>query len=170
MPPSLLTSSHLSRLSWSQSACASSVWVWLALFRGQYPKALFRRRTFHVPNLRLNIKFDFGATLARHLIQTALPHQTKNAVPNWFRRRSFAVICPSTPFREHSQFVKWFRWRTECRAKVKFDKTSTDSVELLPHLTKTAVPNWFRQRSFAILNSSVRFGTWVRVERRLNWA
>ena len=24
---------------------------------------------------------------------------------------------------------------------------STDSVELLPHLTKTAVPNWFRRRS-----------------------
>ena len=39
---------------------------------------------------------------------------------------------------------------------------------LLPHQTKTAVPIWFRRRSFAVLNSSVRFGTWV--ERRLNRA
>ena len=60
----------------------------------------------------------------------------------------------------------WFRRRTVCRVKVKFDKSSTDSVELLPHLTETAVPNWFRGRSFVVLNSSVRFGTWV--ERRLN--
>ena len=79
-------------------------------------------------------------------------------------------IGPSTPFRVHSQFVKWFRWRTVCRAKVKVDKTSTDSVELLPRLAKTAVANWFRRRSFAVLNSSVRFGTWARVERRLNRA
>ena len=35
---------------------------------------------------------------------------------------------------------------------------------LLPHQTKTAVTNWFRCRSFAILKS-VRFSTWV--ERRL---
>ena len=27
---------------------------------------------------------------------------------------------------------------------------------LLPHQTKTAAPNWFRRRSFAVLNSSVR--------------
>ena len=39
---------------------------------------------------------------------------------------------------------------------------------LLPHQTKTAVPIWFRRRSFAVLNSSVKFGTWV--ERRLNRA
>ena len=42
------------------------------------------------------------------------------------------------------------------------------SLPLLSHQTKTAVPNWFRHRSFAVLNSSVRFGTWV--ERRLNRA
>ena len=42
------------------------------------------------------------------------------------------------------------------------------SLPLLLHQTKTAVPNWFRHRSFAVLNSSVRFGTWV--ERRLNRA
>ena len=40
------------------------------------------------------------------------------------------------------------------------------NLPLLPHQTKTAIPNWFRHRSFAVLNSSVRFGTWV--ERRLN--
>ena len=39
---------------------------------------------------------------------------------------------------------------------------------LLPYLTKTAVPNWFRRRSFAVLNSSLRFGT--KEERRLNRA
>ena len=39
---------------------------------------------------------------------------------------------------------------------------------LLSHQINTAVPNWFRRRSFAVLNSSVRFGTWV--ERRLNRA
>ena len=60
----------------------------------------------------------------------------------------------------------WFRRRTVCRVKVKFDKSSTDSVELLPHLTETAIPNWFRGCSFVVLNSSVRLGTWV--ERRLN--
>ena len=38
----------------------------------------------------------------------------------------------------------------------------------LPHQIKTAVPNWFRRRSFAVLYSSVRFGTWE--QRRLNRA
>ena len=46
----------------------------------------------------------------------------------------------------------------------KFDKSSTlSNLTLLPHQTKTAVPNWFRH---TVLNSSVRFGTWL--ERRLN--
>ena len=40
------------------------------------------------------------------------------------------------------------------------------NLTLLPHQTKTAVPNWFRRRSFAVFNWSVRFDTWV--ERRLN--
>ena len=64
-------------------------------------------------------KFDFGATLTRHLIQTAhrvwslskvwqtldrlsnltlLPHQTKIGVPNWFRRRSFSALNLSVRF------------------------------------------------------------------------
>ena len=47
-------------------------------------------------------------------------------------------------------------------------RQTLSSLTLLPHQTKTAVPNWFRRRSFAVLNSSVRFGTWV--ERHLNWA
>ena len=65
-------------------------------------------------------KFDFGATLARHLID-------------------------GTPWVEQKL-------------------SSTASVELLvdqtfsPHLTKTAAPNWFRWRSFAVVNSSVWFG------------
>ena len=42
------------------------------------------------------------------------------------------------------------------------------NLTTLPHRIKTAVPKWFRHRSFAGLNSSVRFGT--RVERRLNRA
>ena len=42
------------------------------------------------------------------------------------------------------------------------------NLTLLPHQTKTAIPNWFRRCSFAVVNSSVRFGTWV--ERRLNRA
>ena len=42
------------------------------------------------------------------------------------------------------------------------------NLTFLPHQIKTAIPNWFRHRSFAVLNTSVRFGTWV--ERRLNRA
>ena len=42
------------------------------------------------------------------------------------------------------------------------------NLTTLPHRIKTAVPNWFRRRSFAGLNSSIMFGTWV--ERRLNQA
>jgi len=66
----------------------------------------------------------------------------------------------------------WFRWRTVCWAYVKFDKSSTDSGELntFPHQTKTAVPNWFRHRSFAVLNSSVRLSTCTWVEWHLNRA
>ena len=47
-------------------------------------------------------------------------------------------------------------------------RQTLSNLTLLPHQTKTAVPNWFRRCSFAVLNSSVRFGTWV--ERRLNQA
>ena len=47
-------------------------------------------------------------------------------------------------------------------------RQTLSNLTLFPHQTKTAVPNWFRRRSFAVLNSSVRFGTWV--ERRLNRA
>ena len=47
-------------------------------------------------------------------------------------------------------------------------RQTLSNLTRLPHQTKTAVPNWFRRRSFAVLNSSVRFGTWV--ERRLNRA
>ena len=42
------------------------------------------------------------------------------------------------------------------------------NLTTLPHRIKTAVPNWFRRRSFAEVNLSVWFGTWV--ERRLNQA
>ena len=38
----------------------------------------------------------------------------------------------------------------------------------LPYQIQTAEPNWFIRRSSAVLNSSIRFGTWV--ERRLNRA
>ena len=46
----------------------------------------------------------------------------------------------------------------------------TDPVELnvFAHQIKTAVPNWFRRRSFVVLNASVRLDTWV--ERCLNRA
>ena len=48
-------------------------------------------------------------------------------------------------------------------------RQTLSNLMLLLHQTKTAVPNWFRQvRSFAVLNSSVRFSTWV--EQRLNRA
>ena len=39
---------------------------------------------------------------------------------------------------------------------------------VVPHQMKTALANWFRRRSFAALNSSVRFSPWV--EQRLNRA
>ena len=39
---------------------------------------------------------------------------------------------------------------------------------VVPHQMKTALANWFRRRSFAALNSSVTFSTWV--EQRLNRA
>ena len=47
-------------------------------------------------------------------------------------------------------------------------RQTLSNLTTLPHRIKTAVPNWFRRRSFAGLNSSIRFGTWV--ERRLNRA
>ena len=42
-------------------------------------------------------------------------------------------------------------------------RQTLSNLTLLPHQTKTAVPNWFRH---TVHNSSVRFGTWL--ERRLN--
>ena len=47
-------------------------------------------------------------------------------------------------------------------------RQTLSNLTFLPHQIKTAVPNWFRRRSFAVLTTSVRFGTWV--ERRLNRA
>ena len=47
-------------------------------------------------------------------------------------------------------------------------RQTLSNLTFLPHQIKTAVPNWFRRRSFAVLNTSVWFGTWV--ERRLNRA
>ena len=47
-------------------------------------------------------------------------------------------------------------------------RRTLSNLTFLPHQIKTAVPNWFRRRSFAVLNTSVRFGTWV--EPRLNRA
>ena len=47
-------------------------------------------------------------------------------------------------------------------------RQTLSNLTFLPHQIKTAVPNWFRRRSFAVLNTSVRFGTWVK--RRLNRA
>ena len=47
-------------------------------------------------------------------------------------------------------------------------RQTLSNLTTLPHRIKTAVPNWFRRRSFAGLNSSIRLGTWV--ERRLNRA
>ena len=47
-------------------------------------------------------------------------------------------------------------------------RQTLSNLTTLPHRIQTAVPNWFRRRSFAGLNSSIRFGTWV--ERPLNRA
>ena len=47
-------------------------------------------------------------------------------------------------------------------------RQTLSNLTLLPHQTKTAAPNWFRHRSFAVLNSSVRFCTLVKM--RLNQA
>ena len=41
------------------------------IFKQNVTQAWFRRRTFHLPNLTDQNNFDFGATVARHLIQTA---------------------------------------------------------------------------------------------------
>ena len=38
-------------------------------------------------------------------------------------------------------------------------RKTLSNLTLLLHQTKTAVPNWLRHCSFALLNSSVRFGT-----------
>ena len=91
-------------------------------------------------------KETFASTLCfLGLVQT--PYFS-SAEPNWI----------SSTLERHWRDI-WF----------KFDKSSTlSNLTLLPHQTKTAVPNWFRRRSFAVLNSSVRFGTLV--ERRLNRA
>ena len=59
-------------------------------------------------------------------------------------------------------------WRDNPNLSSTKVRQTLSNLTLLPHQTKTAVPNWFRRRSFAVLNSSVRFGTWV--ERRLNRA
>ena len=82
-----------------------------------------------------------------------------HAEPNWI----------SSTSERHWRDI-WFRRRTVCRAchdRQNFDRLC-QNLTLLPHQTKTAVPNWFRRRSFAVLNWSVRFDTWVK--RRLNQA
>ena len=53
--------------------------------------------------------------------------------------------------------------RVSCLSKV---WQTLSNITQLAHQTKTAVLNWFRRRSFTVLNSSVSFGTWV--ERRMN--
>ena len=47
-------------------------------------------------------------------------------------------------------------------------REALSNLTLLQHQTKTAVPNWFKHHSFAVLHSSVRFCTWI--ERRLKRA
>ena len=40
-------------------------------------------------------------------------------------------------------------------------RQTLSTLTFLPHLIKTAIPNWFKRRSFAVLNLPVRFGTWL---------
>ena len=94
-------------------------------------KAWFRRRTFHVLNLNLT-------ELVRLWSDTGATSDSEGA------------LC------------------VELKLSSSKVRQTLSNLTLLPHLTKTAVPNWFRRRSFALLNSSVRFGTLV--ERRLNRA
>ena len=94
-------------------------------------KAWFRRRTFHVLNLNLT-------ELVRLWSDTGATSDSEGA------------LC------------------VELKLSSSKVRQTLSNLTLLPLLTKTAVPDWFRRRSFALLNSSVRLGT--RVERRLNRA
>ena len=108
--------------------------------------------------------FNFGATLARHLIQTA--HRVSNLIFISCREKEKG-LGPISYLR--IWFGTWEERRMnhlplQCRIM----RQTLSNLTFLPHQIKTAVPNWFRRRSFAVLNTSVRFGTWV--ERRLNRA
>ena len=65
----------------------------------------------------------------------------------------------------------WFRRCTLCQPKLISTKVqqTLSNLMLLWHKTKTAIPNWFRHCSSAVLNSSVRFGTWVPSELGLSF-
>ena len=91
---------------------------YLRLDQGQIGWAWFRRRTFHVPNLIEEgwlwsdtggtsdsdgapcVEPKLSSTKVRQTLSnlTLLPHQTKTAVLNWFRRRSSGVLNSSVRF------------------------------------------------------------------------
>ena len=98
--------------------------------------------------MKCKLKHDLG------LVQT--PYFSC-AEPNW----------TSLTLKRNWQDI-WFRPCVNPELSSTKVRQTLSNLTLLPHQTKTAVPNWFRRRSFAVLNSSVRFGTWV--ERRLNRA
>ena len=64
-------------------------------------------------------------------------------------------------------FAAWEEHRMN-HLQFRIMRQTLSNLTTLPHRIKTAAPKWFRPRSFAGLNSSIRFGT--RAERRLNRA
>ena len=97
-------------------------------------------------------------------VQLGIPQSQYCGIPAnrgkaWFRRRTFHVPILTEKVRLWSDTGATSD--SDGSPCVEPRWSSTESDERLPHLTKTAVPSWFRRRSFAVFNSSVRFGKWV---------
>ena len=115
---------------------------------------------------------------------TFLPHQIKTAVPNWFRRHSFAVLIgslskdvferpTSTGSEAFSLFIRLDTTKFVLPSFFSPIKTIylRVSTKPQPNAAKSPLPVDVRRSKTLLLklpNTWVRFGTWV--EQRLNRA
>ena len=101
----------------------------------------------------LSWKIEGGPLLPGYALQGLVQTPYFSYVePNW--------IPVSLTLEQHWGDIR-FRLCVEAKLSSTNVAQTLSKLTLLPHQAKTAVPNWFRCRSFAVLNLSVRFGTWV---------
>ena len=126
-----ITKVRLNHKSWTTPACAIVVMHWPLV-----PFVKAKVSNYHqVPVIGY---VDLG------VVQT--PYFSC-AEPNWI----------SSTLERHWRNI-WFRWHSAKLSSTNVWRTLSNLM-LLPHHTKTALPNWFRCHFSAILNSSVRFST-----------